>query len=174
MSYVRGPGVQHWHSIDNLNSGTIGAQNPFAGGTWPTANLAIYVPLVVKQRVVVKQLWFGADSAGTGNYDIGLYDAAGVALVRRGSTAHPAALKEEVWNCTDTTIGPGIYYIGLSASNATDGYYRIAPAVPMAAAVGVFSEALGSVTLPATATFAVPQTLAFIPLVGMYRDTRVT
>ena len=54
MSYTRGPGVQHWHSIDTLGYGL----DPTISGysTWPSASLAIYCPLLVKSRSVVRRL----------------------------------------------------------------------------------------------------------------------
>jgi hypothetical protein len=164
--YVRGPGVQHWHSIDTVNSGLLTPQTSTASTiAWPTADLAIYCPVIVRQQVIVKKLWFSSASIFTGNYDLGLYDAAGVALLRRGSTAKPGA-GEIVWDCIDTTIGPGIYYVALVSSNNTDTFGMATLAAPNLAALGYFTEA-GALPLPATATFAVPQTLGSAPLVGM-------
>ena len=103
-SFSRGDGVQHWHSIDTLNDGVL---PPFLGSgntVWPTANLAVYSPVIVRRRVVVKQLWYANHSTATGNYDIGLYDAGGTALLRRGSTSKSTNAIEIVWDCTDTTI----------------------------------------------------------------------
>lgn len=175
MSYTRGPGVQHWHSIDTMGVDSVTSRiKPSSGaGAWPSANLAIYVPVRVRSRVIVTQLWYGNAGTATGNYDIGLYDAAGTALLRRGTTAKTTSPVEIVWDCTDTTIGPGIYYLALASDSATDTFHRLAPAAPITAALGVLSEASGFV-LPATATFAVPQTLAYIPVIGMFLDTRVT
>jgi hypothetical protein len=174
VSYTRGPLPRYWHSIDTLTHGPLAPQAASASGAWPTADLAIYVPVAVERRVIVKQLWFASQTTGTGNYDIGLYDAAGTKVLSRGSTAKGATAIEVVWDCTDTTIGPGIYYLALNCSNATDTFQRFAPAAPICAALGIYTEAVGSVTLPATATFAVNQTLAYIPILGMFLDTRVT
>jgi hypothetical protein len=173
--YVRGPGVQHWHSISTITDGLVAPQNATSSTvTWPTANLAIYVPVIVRARVVVKQLWFANQTTASGNYDIGLYDAGGTGLLRKGSAAKPSGSDEVVWDCTDTTIGPGIYFLALAMSVNTDTLYgNNTPSPPNFAAMGLFSEA-SALPLPATATFAVPQTLAVYPIIGMFLDTRTT
>jgi hypothetical protein len=173
MSYTRGPLPRYWHSIDTLTHGPVAPQAGTSAAAWPSADLAIYVPVAVERRVIVKQLWYANQQTGTGNYDIGLYDSGGTQLLGKGSTAKGTSEAEIVWDCTDTTIGPGIYYLALVSSNNTDTFQRLAPAAPILAALGVYSEA-SALPLPVTATFAVPQTLAYIPVVGMYLDTRVT
>lgn len=173
MSYARGPGVLHWHSIDTQSMSSPMVTYPATGQTWPTADMAIYVPVLVKQRVVVKQLWFGSSGTAAGNYDLGLYDAAGTALLRQGSTAKGGA-GETVWNCTDTPIGPGLYYLALVSSTSTDTFAMMSVwAAPIPAALGVLTQS-SALPLPATATFAVNQTLSKVPLVGMFLDTRTT
>jgi hypothetical protein len=172
VSYTRGPLPRYWHSIDTITNGPIRWTSGNVAA-WPTADLAIYTPVIVRSRVIVTKLWLASGSTGTGNYDIGLYDAGGTALLRRGSTAKPATTTEEVWDCTDTTIGPGLFYFAVACSNNTDTFYRQAPAAPMITALGVYSEA-AALPLPATATFALNQALAYYPLGGMFLDTRVT
>jgi len=172
VSYVRGPGVQHWHSINTASSGLAAPQLTPSGAAWPTANLAIYVPILVRSRVTIKKLWYSNYTTATGNYDIGLYDSAGVALARKGSTAKSADGVAVVWDCTDTVISSGIYYMALACSNNTDDFGRLTAAAPYMAALGCFSES--SFPLPATATFAVSNALAFYPLMGLFLDTRVS
>jgi hypothetical protein len=173
VSYTRGPGVQHWHSIDTMNDGLVAPQTIFGSAAWPTADLAIYSPVIVRSRSVVKQLWYFNGVTATGNYDIGLYDAGGTALLRKGSTAKTTTSTEIVWDCTDTTIGPGIYYLALVCSNATDTFSVANPSAPALTAFGILTEA-AALPLPATATFALTHSLAAAPLVGMFLDTRVT
>lgn len=171
--YVRGPGVQHWHSIDTSTISSGLATYPQTGQAWPTANLAIYVPVVVKAPAIVKKLWFSSSGTAAGNYDLGLYTAAGVALLRQGSTAKGGA-GETVWDCTDTPIGPGLYYMGLVSSTNTDTFGMMAAwAAPIPTALGVLTES-SALPLPATATFAVTQSLTKVPLMGMFLDTRTT
>lgn len=172
--FSRGNLPQHWHSIDTLTSGPLPPQNVVSstGGAWPVAETAIYVPLAVRSPSIVKKIWFAGASTGTGNYDIGLYDAAGVKLLAKGSTAKTTAGVEVVWDCTDTFILPGVYYFALVSDSATDTFLRLQPTAPLPVALGIWTEA-SAFPLPATATFAIDQTLAYMPVGGLFLDTRV-
>jgi hypothetical protein len=174
MSYTRGPGVRHWHNIDTVSNGPLvrmfSANNVL---TWPTADMAIYLPVIVETRVIVKKLWFENADTATGNYDIGLYDASGTAILRKGSAAKTAANDIVTWDCTDTTIGPGVYYLALACSTNSDTFAGIPPTAPAAAAFGAYSEA-SALPLPATATFAVANTISVWPGIGMLLVTAVS
>lgn len=172
MSYTRGPLIAHRQSIDTLNNGTVPGGSS-GEAAWPAANRAIYVPIVVGYRVVVRSLWFAGAYTSSGNYDIGLYDAAGAKLLGKGSTAKSGGDDEIVWDCTDTTIGPGIYYMALACSNNTDTYYRLSSAAPTMTAYGVLVED-SALPLPATATMAIDQALAYMPMMGLFLTTVVT
>ena len=154
------------HSIDSNAAVMIRGSSSPAGAAWPTAGLAIYVPVIVPRAIIVKRLWYANGNTATGNYDIGLYDASGAAIVRRGSTAKNTTPGEAVWDCTDTTIGPGLYYLALSCSNNTDTFYRWTPTVPVATANGLLTET-SAMPLPTTATFAITQSLAYLPVLGL-------
>ena len=157
------------HSIDTFNSGArFTGRQTSSNTTWDTANRAIYVPIVVPHPVVVRKLWFGNNVTATGNYDLGLYDASGNKILSRGSTVKPASSTEAVWDCTDTVIGGGIYYMALNSDTATDGFAAELGPAPMCAMEGVLIESLGSVTLPTTASWSLDQTLAKRPVMGMF------
>jgi hypothetical protein len=167
---VRGGWAAPSNSIDNWwrygNNGTILATTG-NNQTWGTNNLIIYVPLRVTQRVVAVKMWYASGSAAaTGNVQLGIYDQGGVQLVESSSVAKVGAADEGVVDITDTTIGPGLYYAALWASVSTDTFYAALPAAPAAASMGLRTETNAG-GLPATATWAVPQTLAFVPIVGM-------
>jgi len=164
------------HAIDTFNlansaiqDGTLALGNVAA---YPTSNLAIYVPIRVKVPGVVVKLALSVGTA-SGNFDIGLYSAAGVRLVSSGSTAMSGSTTEQVVDVTDTTIGVGRYYVAVNVDNTTATLMRDANTAPWAAAVGILTEALGAVTLPATATWAVNQTLAYIPMMAVLFETTV-
>jgi hypothetical protein len=140
-----------------------------ATAAWPTANLIIYVPVAVRISLVCRKLWVVVQATGTGNIDIGLYNAAGTRLVNSGTTAHGVTGGPKFFDVTDTPLNPGLYYIAVQQDNNTDTYERYAPAIPLLAASGVLSEAT-TFGLPATATWTVDSTLAFMPIVGLLRD----
>ena len=169
---VRGTATRH--SIDTWGDSYMPSVTSITTLTWPTANRAFYVPLPVRSRVIVRQLWLASQSTGTGNVDIGIYNPWGTRLVSAGSTAKVASITEQVFNVTDTTIGPGLYYWALSCSNATDTFGGLSFPAPVVAAYGVLSEVLGSVTLPATATWTLGQALNDVPMGGMLLETVAT
>ena len=174
---LSGPQFGLWRrafSIDTHTHGFFPLLGSSAATTYPVANQAYYVPVAVRQRVVVRKLWVAVGSTATGNLDVGVYDAVGVRIVSAGSTAKTSDT-EQVVDVTDTTIGPGLYYMALNCSNNTDTFFMDSnSSAPTLGGIGVLSEAVGSVTLPATATWAVDQTVTKYPLMGMFLGTVVS
>ena len=142
-----------------------------ASTAWPSANLAIFVPTIVHETVTVYKMAAGAGAtAGSNNFDIGIYDAGGNRLVSSGATAKGAST-EHIIDVTDTVLHPGLYYLAMSA-DGTGNYVMITPSgtspVPLQKTklVGVMTMAT-AYTLPATATFATSAT-ALVPIIAAY------
>lgn len=175
--YTRPPdyfrGVESF-SIDTFRNGVAHFHTGYGAVVWGTQYRAVYVPLRVRQRVTVRKLWVFHGSTGTGDFDVGIYDAAGTRLVSTGSTAKTAATAVKVVDVTDTVVGPGLYYLALNADSATDTYQADSDPAPICASMGVLTETLGSVTLPATASWAADQTLALYPGAGAFVVTTVS
>lgn len=163
-------------TIDTLHDGWASWQNvTTSSGVWGTANRAVYIPIGVKVRVTVVSLGFANGTTATGNIDIGLYDAAGVRLVSSGSTAKGTGNEITVMDVTDTTIGPGLYYLALNNDTTTDTFIgTTADTPPYPASRGLLVEALGAVTLPATASWSIDNTLAIAPTLTALLNTVVT
>lgn len=137
---------------------------------WPTANLAIFVPMRVRYPVTVYKLVVGAGTTATGNFDVGIYDRNGNRLVSSGATAKGAST-EHILDVTDTYLAPGFYYLAMSA-DGTNNYAMIVPSgtspVPLQKArIYGTLEAATAYTLPATVTM-VARTGAFIPGIAAY------
>jgi len=164
------------HSIDNVTNGwmTWQAGASSAVPAWGTQYRAIYVPVGVPRRCIVLELGFVNASTGAGNVDVGIYNSAGVRLVSTGTQAKGTTTSIWTYNVTDTTIGPGLYYIALNLDTATDTVYGTTATAPTPMARGLLTETLGSITLPATATWAYDQTLAFVPLVNALLVTEIS
>jgi hypothetical protein len=158
------------HSIDTFTDSWLPTQAAAGTSAWPSANLAIYVPVGVLSRVVVRKLWYEGTSTSTGNADMALYDASWAVAVAATNAAKINGV--HVFDVTDTTIGPGLYYLALSNDTNTDTFVRWAPAAPMCCAEGIYTEA-SAYPLPSTATPAANQTLAFIPAMGMLLEATV-
>jgi hypothetical protein len=130
--------------------------------TWPAANRAIYMPVYVQSPVTVTNMALIV-SVQSGNLDVGIYSETGTRLVSSGSTAVGAAGLQVV-DITNTTLATGVYYFAVCVDNTTASFNRSAAALLPIWACGVQQEAVGAVTLPATATFANPAS-AYFPFI---------
>lgn len=179
MSYAAPAPALHHHCISTVDfQYACIAQGPlwyYAPGSaaWPTQYKAIYVPIRVKKRMVIVKLGIANGATASDNLDLGLYDAVGTRLVSTGSTAQSGTTTEQVIDVTDTTIGPGLYYLAACFSGTTGTVFRLSHAAPYYLSIGVLSETLGSVTLPATATWTADQALAYYPVVFALTGTTV-
>lgn len=140
------------------------------GMAWPSANLAIFIPIRLALPVVVYKLVIGAGTTAAGNFDVGIYDASGNRLVSSGATAKGAATAH-VLNITDTLIGPGLYYLAMAA-DGTNNYMMLVPSgtSPVPVQKMRLSGIMGMATayvLPAVATFAAAN-FPLIPLITAY------
>lgn len=134
----------------------------FASAAWPTANKAIYVPFVLYRDVTVYQVgWVNGSGAQSGTREVGVYKLDGTKVVSGSATASGVTASQRV-NVTDTAVAAGAYYLAMSDSG-TATLFSMAPVAPYCATFGILSQTSAS-PLPATATYAVDQTLAYVPL----------
>lgn len=144
-------------TISTLSMFANGHLGPAVGGTvWPAVNLAMFIPIRVPVPLLVRQLAVANGVLPTGNTDVGLYDEHGVRLVSTGSVATSGSSVVQVFDVTDTWIGPGVFYLAL----VRDDVNGDVQAVQLSNAarleqLGV-AEMGAAMPLPATATFATP------------------
>lgn len=143
-----------------LSTASIANRPTVPGATssaaWPAANRAIYSAVVVPRPVTVTHLiiYVGTSS---GNVDVGIYNEAGTRLVSSGSTATiGGGAANQAFNIADTSLSPGVYFFAMSCDNTTATFQCEQTAAEWLRVSGRQQEALGSVTLPATATMANP------------------
>ena len=161
-------------SIESLGleitaSGTSLVGAGFASATYPTANLALFIPFVVTEPIVAVQLWCINGAAVSGNVDMGIYDVAGTKLVSIGSTAQSGTSVMQAFNITDTQLGTGRYFLAIALDNTTGTLTRATTPAVYLSAFGM-AEMGTAFALPATATFAAV-TNAYIPLIGLSTNT---
>lgn len=144
--------------------------------TWPSANLALYVPIRIPEEVTIKRLLWRTGAASSGNYDIGLYDSdtegePDSRLASLGSTAFPGSDTEVASNIADQTVGPGLFYMALAVDNTT-ARVRFAASLNVQAELlhrlGLWSQS-SAFPLPATAT-PVVSTSGLYPMISAVRD----
>ncbi len=141
-----------------------------ASAVWPSANLAIYTPVLVPEIVTVYKMSIQV-ATQNGNVDVGIYDEVGNRLVSAGSTAVGAA-GLQVFDVTDTVIGPGVYYLAMCCSSTTASFFRNTVANAIGTTLGVKQQAVGAVTLPTPATFAT-FTVTYIPSLSAHLNATV-
>lgn len=149
-----GPGVRI------LGGGTA------SSAAWGLANRAIFVPLHLSGPYTIRRMFFGVGTTGgTNNADIGLYDLAGNKLVSSGSTLVGTASTIQYLDVTDTTVGPGSYYLALVMNGTTATFQRQGYTNEM----GKYTGALvmtSAFALPATATYAALAGVN-VPIIGI-------
>ena len=135
-----------------------------ASTAWPSANRAIFIPFRLPRIATVYKITIGSGATAAGNFDVGVYDAVGNRIVSGGATGKGNSTETTV-DVTDTTLGPGFYYMAMSA-DGTNNYIALAPNVNFLKSLGVL-QASSAYVLPATVTF---ETLAsaFIPMIQMH------
>jgi hypothetical protein len=161
-----------WHCLGTQIA--AGASGPAASATYPTANMATYIPLLVTEDITVVKLWVLNGSAVSGNIDMGIYDSSFVRKISIGSTAQAGISVMQEFNISDTLLEAGQYYIALAMDNTTGAVFRYTDAV----AAGQITQSWGVASqgsafpLPATATLA-DISNANIPLCGIATRSQV-
>ena len=142
-----------------------------ASATWPSANLALYIPFVLVHPVLVVKLWIHNGATASGNVDVGIYDEKGTRLTSAGSTAQSGTSALQIFDITDIFIGPGLFYMATSHSSTAGTRFRVALGSTVDNKAGGMLQQASAHPLPATATFA---TLSnnYVPMFGL--STRVT
>lgn len=156
-------GTQSWHCIGTALAAD--AKTAAASATWPTANLAIFVPVMVTETITVTKLWIYNGATASGNVNMALYDSDFIQVANSeiGSTAQSGTNVLQEFDITDVELGPGLYYIAAVLDNTTGTVFRHTGS-DFARSVGLFSEA-SAFNLPGTATPADASTV--IPIIGM-------
>lgn len=168
----RASGAQHLFVIDVLGHyGAVPNTNiSVASAVFPGANKVFYMPLRVPVPVLIRQLYCLNGSVVSGNVDVGLFTLDGTKIISSGSTAQAGTTTKQLFNVTDTLIGRGCYYLGITLSNTTGTFQRITTALAPMSAIGLLTETTGGFGLPAIATFSTLAN-AYMPLGGLLAQT---
>lgn len=126
----------------------------FSSANWPSANQAVFIPFTLRGKIVTSSLFCINGSANSGNIDIGIYTSDGTKIISTGSTVSAGTQTMQSVGITPLTLGPGVYYMALACSSATNNVRQVAALnATRQKAVGIFQQAT-AFPLPATATFA--------------------
>jgi hypothetical protein len=130
---------------------------------WPTANKAIYMPIIFRYPATLTSISFIAGN-GTGNYDLGFYDGySKVKYQSSGSTAMTATGGKTLTFTQPIRVDAGRVYFGALALSSTSGTaFKSAAPVANCIMCGL-GEQTSSLPLPSTAA-PVTATSAYAPL----------
>lgn len=137
-----------------------------ASAAFPTANKVLYVPIRIPSPIKVLQLYSSNGATASGNIDIGVYSKDGTKIISSGSTAQSGVNARQLFDVTDTQLGRGLYYMGITMSNTTGTLFRAAPSLAVLMALGLLTQTPGSFGLPANASFGA-YVDAYFPICGI-------
>lgn len=142
-----------------------------ASVTWATANQARYIPVSFPWAYSVKRVFWVNGATVTGNMDFGIYNPDGTRIYSTGSTAQTgnASIPQFV-TPTAFVLPPGDYYFAQNCSGTAGAAWGNAVAAEGQQFAGILQQAVGSVALPAAATFA-SASVAGIGLCGITSTT---
>ena len=150
-------------AMDLLGSAFTFASPASAG--YLLANLAIYVPFSVSETVTAYEGWVITGTISSGNFDIGIYSAAGSRLTSSGSTAKPASAVANTTTMTNYTLVPNTRYYMAFSADGTNNYFATTQVAGICEAMGVL-ESTSSFVLPASPSLS-RTTRAYIPQFGL-------
>lgn len=158
----------HQFTIDTYGyyGATSGLVFAIASGAFPTANKVLYVPIRIPRPIIIQQLYTSNGATASGNIDVGVYSVDGTKIVSSGSVAQSGTNQKQLFNVTDTLIGRGVFYMGLTLSNTTGTFFRNAGALALLRTIGLLTETPGGFGLPANATFGA-YVDAYYPICGI-------
>lgn len=139
--------------------------NDAASTVWPSANLALYVPILLSERVTVSQFFSYNGAAVGNNLDLGLYTEDGTRVLSTGSVAQSGTNTIQEFDVTDTAVGPGVFFLAAACNGTTSTLFVANPDAEFLRMLGCFQQA-SAFALPATATFAA-MAQAYVPVVGI-------
>lgn len=138
----------------------------FATTTW-TANLVIFVPVIIRTATTIAQFYWENGATVNGNSAAALYNyAANVKLADTGPVANSGASVLQPVDITDVAIPTGKYWLAFGCDSGTTTFNRANPNLVLLDAFGIKQQASGfSSGLPVPATLATP-TVGILPVFG--------
>lgn len=143
-----------------LHVAAIDAGGP-SGAAWPSANLAIFCPVVVPAPVRVRQLGWVNSTNVTDKINLGIFDRALAKVVETGDTQATGTNAVQLVNITDTDLQPGLYYLAMACNGTTSVVFRANLPALQLEQFGCFQEA-SDYALASPATPAAPAN-AYLP-----------
>jgi hypothetical protein len=138
-----------------------------ASSTWPTANAAIIVPCNLPVGGTAQKVWWHNGATASGTVDVALYNRRTLTKVAGPAAAVTQAGINAVQSSdiTDVAVGPGPYFLAMSASATTTTVFRESISADDGRAMGCYIMTTAH-ALPTTLTLAAFN-VATMPLFGV-------
>lgn len=130
-----------------------------------TANRAYLIPFHIEEPITVTKLFCANGATASGNVDVGIYSSSFVKLISSGSTAQAGTNVLQIFNVTDTIIGPGDFYLAIAIDNGTGTIFSQNIGTTIGNRIGLLQMA-SAFPLPATITPAAISS-GTTPIVGL-------
>lgn len=139
-----------------------------SSGAWPSAGLAIYIPLTLPFAYPVKRAFWANGGTSNGNVDLGIFDRRTKTKLFSTGAVGQGTVSVLQYVSEDWLILPGDYYMGLALSSGTGTITRLSAWTAQTMRnVGCLQEASAE-PLPTTMTPALIGQ-AYWPLFGLTR-----
>jgi hypothetical protein len=134
------------------------------------ANQAFYFPFALPTVIKVTKLWHVNGTTPAGNLDLGIYGSSFRRIISTGAVAQSGADVIQSFDIDDIAIGPGWFWMGISASSAVSQSWGVTPNDRFVRAMGCKAQSSAH-PLPA---LAVPNIglSATMPIFGLLHDGR--
>ncbi|MEM3117105.1 MAG: hypothetical protein QW136_01745, partial [Nitrososphaerales archaeon] len=109
------PFITTWSHYCFGISGRTGTTLAAASVAWPSASLAVYMPITIPWPYTVRRLFWVNGSSPGGSHSIGLYRSDGTGLfASAGVTGSGANSAQFVTPTSPIQLAPGRYFLGYS------------------------------------------------------------
>lgn len=142
----------------DLCAGGVGTfSNVSTSTAWPSANLAMYWPIMISSPVLVTSMFVANGGTANGNWAVAVYAPDGTKVGGTAATAQAGTNAIQSANpSANFQIGPGLYYLALVSDSGTATFRSFSIAtLSYGRMMGIYQQASAySTGAPATATFA--------------------
>lgn len=94
-----------------------------ASGAWPSANLALYIPVAIPFPYPIARMFWVTGGTATGNVDVGIYRADLTKVVSTGAVGL-GSTNATNYVTVSLLLPPGDYYLGISLSSGSGTTFR--------------------------------------------------
>lgn len=141
--------------------------------TWPSATLALGVPLNIDRSYTVKSTFTANGAAAAGNTEVSIYTLGGLQLMSTGAVTMSGTNVPQVYTLpTPVYLSPGSYMMFMGCSSTTAQFLRLSTTATRNAKMMGMAQIASGPPLASQVTLA-STTSTYLPLFGISNYTLV-